>query len=288
MLKYRLFFGILMAVSFAGLMLLDGWLDGALTVSRTDDRAIQGTILCLLVAFLQIPSHRELAGLAKAKGVLFSVPVTVIGSILLVLATYMGQWLPNGPDLSGVVLVICFLGLFFFHALKYGNEGVLSRCSGGCLALIYFGWFSQYVIAIRIEFGLWPLLMYIFVVKASDIGAYVIGRLIGAHPFAPRISPAKTWEGMAGAVVFAVIFALVFADGFGIMSTFAAMIFGGCFAFIGQMGDLVESMMKRDAVLKDSSDRVPGFGGLLDVFDSLLVAAPFAYLFYTLCCHAAV
>ena len=61
------------------------------------------------------------------------------------------------------------------------------------------------------------------------------------------------------------------------------MIFGPCFAFIGQMGDLVESMMKRDAELKDSGDKVPGFGGVLDIIDSPLVAAPFAFLFF-LCC----
>ena len=277
-----------MTASFAGVMLLDGWLDGALTVSQQDDSAIQGTLFCLLILVLQIPAHKELADLVKAKGLVFSVPATAIGSIFLVLTTYISQWVPRGQELPGLVLVMCFLGLFFYHMLKYGIEGVISRSSAGCLALIYFGWFSQFAMAIRIEFGLWPLLMYIFVVKASDIGAYIIGRLIGTHPFAPRISPAKTWEGMAGAVAFAVILAIVFADGLGIMSMTAAVIFGGCFAFIGQIGDLIESMMKRDALFKDSSSRVPGFGGLLDVFDSPLVAAPFAYLFFAICCYTAV
>jgi phosphatidate cytidylyltransferase len=68
------------------------------------------------------------------------------------------------------------------------------------------------------------------------------------------------------------------------MTRSAAIVFGGCFAIIGQMGDLVESMLKRDAVQKDSSSHVPGFGGLLDVLDSLLVASPLAYMFFAVCC----
>ena len=130
--------------------------------------------------------------------------------------------------------------------------------------------------------GLWSLLMAIFVVKSSDIGAYTLGRLIGKHRFAPRISPGKTWEGMLGAVIFAIIVANIFADQGKIMSWPLATLFGVCFAFIGQMGDLVESMLKRDAQIKDSSGRIPGFGGVLDVLDSPLVAAPFAYLFFHL------
>ncbi len=85
---------------------------------------------------------------------------------------------------------------------------------------------------------------------------------------------------MGGAVLTAVIAALLFAAGCDIMAWWSAVIFGICFAFIGQAGDLVESMMKRDAEQKDSSNKVPGFGGILDIIDSPLVAAPFAYLFF--------
>jgi phosphatidate cytidylyltransferase len=88
---------------------------------------------------------------------------------------------------------------------------------------------------------------------------------------------------MGGAMGAAALVAIGFALSCGIMSWWSAMIFGPCFAFIGQMGDLVESMMKRDAEQKDSGQKVPGFGGVLDIIDSPLVAAPFAYLFF-LCC----
>ena len=124
------------------------------------------------------------------------------------------------------------------------------------------------------------MLMFVFVVKSADIGAYAIGSIFGRHKFSPNISPGKTWEGMCGAVAAAIIVAIGFAFICGIMTWRSAVIFGLCFAFIGQMGDLAESMMKRDAEQKDSANKVPGFGGVLDIVDSPLVAAPFAYLFF--------
>jgi phosphatidate cytidylyltransferase len=87
---------------------------------------------------------------------------------------------------------------------------------------------------------------------------------------------------MAGAILFATIAAVLFAVISGIMSWLAAVVFAVAFAFIGQLGDLAESLIKRDAELKDASSSVPGFGGLLDVIDSPLLAAPFAYLFFAL------
>jgi phosphatidate cytidylyltransferase len=133
---------------------------------------------------------------------------------------------------------------------------------------------------VRIDFGPWHLLMLIFVVKSSDIGAYAFGRLFGKHKFSPVISPKKTWEGMAGAVVAAAVVAVAFAVSCDIMAWWLGVLFGVGFAFIGQMGDLAESMLKRDAEKKDASNNVPGFGGILDVVDSVLVTAPFGYLFF--------
>ena len=85
---------------------------------------------------------------------------------------------------------------------------------------------------------------------------------------------------MAGAVAAAAIVAIGFAVSCDIMAWWLAIVFGLCFAFIGQIGDLVESMIKRDAEQKDSGNNVPGFGGILDIIDSPLVAAPFAYVFF--------
>ena len=125
--------------------------------------------------------------------------------------------------------------------------------------------------------------MFVFVIKSADIGAYSIGTLFGKHKFSPKISPKKTWEGMIGAIAAAMIVAIGFARSCDIMSLWAAIVFGFCFAFIGQLGDLAESMIKRDAEQKDSASKIPGFGGVLDVIDSPLVAAPFAYMVFMWC-----
>jgi len=283
MLKYRLIFGALMIVAFTGLLIIDGWLDGAITVSTDDDRPFQGLILGVLICLIQIPAHLELAALARAKSLRIGLPVSVIGSLLLATAWYWHPCLAlSFGQCEMLILAFALPALFFYHVHHFGLEGVMGGVGAAWLSMIYLGVLSGFLAGIRIEHGLWALLMAIFVVKSSDIGAYTLGRLIGKHRFSPRISPGKTWEGMLGAVIFAIIVANIFADQGKIMAWPLATLFGGCFAFIGQMGDLVESMLKRDAQIKDSSSRIPGFGGVLDVLDSPLVAAPFAYLFFHL------
>jgi phosphatidate cytidylyltransferase len=122
--------------------------------------------------------------------------------------------------------------------------------------------------------------MFVFVVKSADIGAYTVGTLFGKHKLSPRVSPGKTWEGAGGALLVAVVVALAFAAGSGIMSWLWAVAFGLILACVGQAGDLAESMIKRDAGRKDAANKVPGFGGILDILDSPLAAAPLAYLFF--------
>ena len=159
---------------------------------------------------------------------------------------------------------------------------MLANTGASSLAVIYLGGLAAFIVAIRVEMGLWHVLMLMFVVKVSDIGAFTFGKLFGKHKFSPRVSPGKTWEGLGGAMVAAMVLSLVFAVAFATMVWWQALLFGAVFAVIGQMGDLAESMMKRDAGQKDSSNRVPGYGGILDVIDSPLVAAPFGYLVFRL------
>jgi phosphatidate cytidylyltransferase len=123
------------------------------------------------------------------------------------------------------------------------------------------------------------LMLAIFVPKCGDIGAYFTGRFLGRHPLAPTLSPKKTWEGAAGGIT-ASAFAAVGIDRLGSVvrggwpsSAFLGAILG----IAGMLGDLAESLIKRDCGHKDASQIVPGFGGILDVVDSILFAAPVAY-----------
>ncbi len=271
-----------MTVFFTAIVIFDGWLDGSLTASVVDDKPVQGTIFCALIALLIIPAQLELAKLAAAKNLKIFIPFSITASILFAGTWYWQQLIEIRPQIYLFSLsAFTLLGLLFTQYIRYGTSAVLANCGANYFSIIYLGLLSAFCVAVRIDFGLWPLLMFVFVVKSADIGAYAIGSLFGRHKFSPKISPGKTWEGMAGAVAAAALIAVLFAASCDIMVWWLAAIFGACFAFIGQLGDLVESMIKRDAEQKDSANNVPGFGGILDIIDSPLIAAPFAYLFFT-------
>ncbi|MBI1916838.1 MAG: CDP-archaeol synthase [Planctomycetes bacterium] len=125
--------------------------------------------------------------------------------------------------------------------------------------------------------------MAIFVPKCCDTGAYTFGRLIGRHKMSPAISPGKTWEGLAGGLTTAVVAAIILnrlgpvLPGDGVLSDVAAAGFGLTVGGAGVLGDLTESLIKRQYRHKDASHAMPGFGGVLDVVDSIVFAAPVAY-----------
>jgi len=279
MLKHRLIFGTLMTAAFIGIVLLDGYLDGSITASRTDDKDVRGTLLVILVTLLIILGLFELSKLAAAKGMRILLPVSIPTTVMLATYPYWDVFIPK-IDYT-VPLVLGVMASFLYQRVRYGISGVLANCSGACFSILYLGLLGVFVPAVYIDFGPWHLLMLIFVVKCSDIGAYTIGCLCGKHKFSPVISPKKTWEGMAGAVIVAVVVAVAFAVFCDIMPWWLGILFGAAFAFIGQLGDLAESMLKRDAQTKDASNNVPGFGGILDVVDSILITAPFGYLFFS-------
>ena len=269
-----------MTVFFTAVVIFDGWLDGSLTASTADDKAVQGTILCILVVGLIILGQFEFSKLAAAKNLKIFASVSIIASILFASTWYWLQLIAVPPEIY-LFLVSAFSlsGLLLWQYVCYGTSGVIANCGANCFSIVYLGVLSGFVLGIRIDFGLWPLLMFVFTVKVADIGAYAIGSLFGSHKFSPSISPAKTWEGMAGALATGIVVAVLFAKCFVIMDLWLAAIFGLCCGLAGLCGDLVESMIKRDAEQKDAADNVPGFGGVLDIIDSPLLAAPFAYLF---------
>jgi phosphatidate cytidylyltransferase len=131
--------------------------------------------------------------------------------------------------------------------------------------------------------GRFYVLYFILVTKFSDTGAYAIGSLIGRHKMIPRISPAKTWEGFAGAVLVAtgasLAFAHCFADRMPGMTPLHAIVLGVVLSATAVIGDLIESIFKREAGVKDSGNFFPGIGGILDLLDSLLFNAPIMYLY---------
>jgi phosphatidate cytidylyltransferase len=178
------------------------------------------------------------------------------------------------------------------------SSGAVPRIALALWFVAYLGLLPSFFIQLR-----WPppqygaLSMAIFVPKCGDVAAYFTGRLLGRHRMTPALSPKKTWEGFAGGIIGAVVVALIlnhfylkelldgkFLSAFQINETvlrggdWAAVGFGLTVGLAGVLGDLAESLIKRDCRSKDAADTVPGFGGVLDVIDSILFAAPVAYL----------
>src|SRR5262249_42312432 len=126
------------------------------------------------------------------------------------------------------------------------------------------------------------LALTIFVPKAGDIGAFFTGTFLGKHKMTPTLSPKKTWEGFAGGLVASVLAAVGLGQ---ILPVFRHGMLGAAAVGVvvaGVLGDLAESLIKRDCQTKDAAKSIPGFGGLLDVIDSVLFAAPVAYVWFSL------
>jgi len=123
------------------------------------------------------------------------------------------------------------------------------------------------------------LIGVLFVIWTYDTGAYISGILLGKHKMAPSISPKKSWEGFFGGMVFALLVAMIFARYTNLLNLSDWIILSFIIVLMGTAGDLFESLIKREAGIKDSGKIMPGHGGILDRFDSLLLILPFVFLY---------
>jgi phosphatidate cytidylyltransferase len=192
------------------------------------------------------------------------------------------------PLLTFVAVV---MAAFISQSAQFEKPGLtMATIAGTVLAVAYVGLLGTFIIQMRWLdgrfHGLVPLVYLIATAKGADTGAYTLGRIAGRHKLWPRLSPNKTVEGAFGGLVAGVAAALITAAvaryllRTQTLSWPAAVGFGLVVGSAAQLGDLMESMIKRDCARKDASDAVPGFGGVLDVLDSLLFAAPVAYLYW--------
>ncbi|MBQ9813379.1 MAG: phosphatidate cytidylyltransferase [Thermoguttaceae bacterium] len=179
-------------------------------------------------------------------------------------------------------VLIAFIGEMMRFKQPGGN---MINLTGAVFAIVYIGLLGSFMVMLRIAYGIMSVVSMIVVTKLCDVGAYTVGRLIGRHKMAPSLSPGKTIEGGFGGMLFAVFGAwfscavlLPAATGRPSQTTWLGIvIYGIAVGLAGAIGDLAESLIKRDVMRKDSGANVPGFGGFLDIFDSLLIAAPVAF-----------
>ena len=174
-------------------------------------------------------------------------------------------------------IVIIFIRQFTRENTFEALGGLATTLFGLAYISALFSYFF-YIRTIDTDQGSWLVLFLVLVTKMGDVGAYVIGNLLGKHTLISRISPRKTVEGFVGAVIFSGITSLLARSMLGRpMHPALALALGLFLGVCGQLGDLAESLLKRDCQVKDTGSFIPGLGGVLDVIDSLLFTAPLFY-----------
>ena len=277
----RVVFGAIMTAAACGLLVLDhmGLLAG---------EYLDGTILSLAMAVLLVLAAREIGKLSRAAGT-DTLPVSAtVGALLIGTMPFWRQLSMIAYDLDGLWIVpgLIVAIVFLEQMVRRRVEGAFGRVAATMLAIFYLGIGAAAILTIRMDWGIGVLALFLAAVKSTDMGAYFTGALIGRHKLIPWLSPGKSWEGLIGG--------LAAAAGASVLVTWAfrelpqafyldlplrkAAVFGVVIGLAGQFGDLCESLLKRSAQVKDSGALVPEFGGVLDVLDSLLIAAPAAYL----------
>ena len=243
-------------------------------------------ILPTLVFVLWLGSL-ELRDMLAKRGIRLNLPFLVGGGVLLFLFS-LPQLYWHFPQVPWreVALGLFLLGSFSYELLRGAD---LTRFAFTLMAFLYLPWSLGYVLLLRqipdSTLGLWTLSLPLVASFATDIGAYFVGRTLGRQKLAPEISPGKTVEGSLGGIAVSFL-ALALYTGlvrevfpFGLLELW---LFSLLLSLAAQLGDLVESMLKRYCGVKDSGHFLPGHGGLLDRIDSLLFTFPLTYFLVVL------
>jgi len=183
------------------------------------------------------------------------------------------------PALLAGAVVISLMALVFLPQ----KDDIFATWAWTIAGVLYVGWLGSYLVRLLLEAGINWFLLALLAIFACDSAAFFTGGALGRHRLAPRISPHKTWEGALAGLLASVVFCLLFT----LPSPLAVPLGGGqavllglLVGTIGQLGDLVESLLKRNRGIKESGNLLPGHGGLLDRMDSVVFVAVVVYYFW--------
>ncbi|MDR3541083.1 MAG: phosphatidate cytidylyltransferase [Desulfosporosinus sp.] len=231
-----------------------------------------GPYTAIMVAVLTLLSLREFLQIGEKMGIRAWYKLTTIVSVIWLISLLTG-----GQEWMMPILVFWLLTGLGWLALSYPKTS-LPEASFNLLAVFYSVILLSHLYLLRqLPNGVELTFLTICLVWATDTGAYVIGRQFGRHLLAPQVSPKKTVEGSLGGILFSMVVALAFWHFFGGATWIRYIIVGVIIGISAQIGDLFESALKRSAGVKDSGKLIPGHGGILDRFDSLIFALPLVY-----------
>lgn len=241
-------------------------------------------IFILVILGLTVGGLYEFFYMIHKKGIPIYSYVGIFIGLLIPLSIYQSFELTKNWEL--LFIVLAFLLIFLLQLGRNDNNNATIGISVTSFGILYVSWFFSFLIKIRFLLpgneGIKLLAFILLVTKVGDIGALVVGSRFGKHPLFPRISPNKTVEGALGSFLFSVVAAVLSRSWLPEQPPFSIIqvaLLGAFFGGMGQLGDIYESLIKRDCQVKDSGRLLPGMGGVLDVIDSLLFTAPAFYLY---------
>jgi len=219
----------------------------------------------------------ELANALGSRGIRPPLVPVGVGAVAMLVASYVG-----GAQALVVGLALTVLGVIVWR-LTEGPDGYVRDMTAGIFSAVYVPFLAGFAILMLIpEDGARRVTVFFLLVAASDVGGYVAGVLFGKHPMARTISPKKSWEGFIGSTVFCLgvgaLSVVLLLDG----RWWQGAVLGAAAVLTATLGDLGESVVKRDLGVKDMGSLLPGHGGIMDRLDSLLLTAPVAWLLLTL------
>ena len=307
----RIISGLTLIVVITTLMTLDGYLAGRVDLELSRGSVNVGQWLCnglistVILLVLGLLTAREVTKFVRQAGYRPNRVVVQVFAAGLIVGPYLsfnlGHTATWCDESWGMLWVSIALGLaFLLQASRRGTEQATVNVATAVFIIIYTGGLTGYMTRLRMEIGGYEgtvmLLFTVLLVKANDIGAFFTGRTFGKHKLIPWLSPKKTWEGFFGGLTVTILLAVTVgrylpdsvseslpAGPWTYTGALAG--FGILMALLSVAGDLVASLLKRDATVKDSGEVFPGMGGVLDVLDSPLLAAPVAWFFWTRLVH---
>lgn len=239
-------------------------------------------ITLLVVIFVVGVSLLEFYALVEKKGIIISKKFGLTLGCLIPFGVYLINVLSRLTIESWeivFIILVCFV-IFVVQFTRRDSQQAIAVLSTTVFGMLYISWPLSFLIKLKfLPQGEWLIFYLLLVTKLGDIGAYMIGTKFGRHTLIRRISPNKSKEGTAGGLVFSILASIYVGLWWLKFELLHSLILGIILGSLAQLGDLCESLLKRDCQLKDSGSIFPGLGGMLDLVDSIIFATPIFYLY---------
>lgn len=231
-------------------------------------------LFAIVIGLLVLTAFHEYLRLVEKKGIPVHYRFGLFFAALLHFSVYFHA--------ESLILMLAVLAFFIFHFHPERLSQTLISTGMTVFGMIYVVWFCSHVLILRhLEYGSWWFFYILLLVKGGDTGAYFVGKKFGKIKLIAHVSPNKTVEGAVAGFITTLVLSLLSFTYLPQVSFGHLLTLGVCVSILSQLGDLGESLFKREVGVKDSG-HVPGLGGILDVLDSLILSIPFVYYYVTL------